>query len=102
MFCSFARLYAKLPQPRERERSGLFLVFESICNHGRRQLVGNGGQGAVAPLDFHTWHRYTVVERGLIVIFFGLFCYFSVFFFRFSPSENFSADAFVCNLLPPI
>jgi len=41
--------------------------------HGRRQ------QGAVAPLDFHTWYRY-IVDRGLVVLFFSLFCYFSVFF----------------------
>jgi len=34
------------------------------------------GAGGHVPLDFHTWYR----DRGLIVLFFGIFCYFSVFF----------------------
>jgi len=39
-------------------------IFNS-CNHGRRQ-------GAVPPLlDIHTWYR--IVDRDLIVLFFGLF-----------------------------
>jgi len=76
--------------------------------------VSNGGQmGAVAPLDFHTWYRY-ILDRGLIVLFFGLFCYFSVFFplhpsprkrlnsvfpffFFVALSGNFSADALDCS-----
>jgi len=40
--------------------------------------VGSGGQGAVATLDFYTWYKYC--RRALKVLFFGLFCYFSVFF----------------------
>jgi len=40
--------------------------------------VGSGGQGAMPhPLDFQTWYKYS---RDLKVLFFGLFCYFSVFF----------------------
>jgi len=50
-------------------------------------------RGAVPPpLDFHTW--YIVVNKGLIVLFFGLFCYFLVFFsITPLPPGNFSADA---------
>jgi len=40
--------------------------------------VGSGEQGAVAPWIFK--HGPDIVDRGLIVLFFGLFCYFSVFF----------------------
>jgi len=40
--------------------------------------VGCGGQGPVVPLDFQ--HGTNIVDRGLKVLFFGLFCYFSVFF----------------------
>jgi len=48
--------------------------------------VGSGGQGgAVAPLDFHTWYTDTV-DRGLIMLFFGLF-------FRWLPTGKFSANA---------
>jgi len=53
-----------------------------------------GGRGALAPLDFHTWYFLAFFAsfrflfslalphpgRGLIVLFFDLFCYFSVFF----------------------
>jgi len=42
--------------------------------------VGSRGQGAVTLLDFHKWYRYTVVNRRLIVLFFGIFCYFRSFF----------------------
>jgi len=37
------------------------------------------GSRVVAPLDFHTWYKFSI-DRGLIVLFFGLFCYFLVFF----------------------
>jgi len=51
--------------------------------------VGSGRRGEPwLTLDFHTWYRY----RDLIVLFFGLFCYFSVLY-RCPPSANFSADA---------
>jgi len=80
----------------------------------------------IGPLDFHTWYKYIVNRgkcyflvffaifrsffplppppgRGLIVLFFGLFCYFSVFSVALPPSGNFSADALeseVCLHLP--
>jgi len=40
--------------------------------------IGSGGRGAVTPWIFI--HGTNVVDIGLIVLFFGLFCYFSVFF----------------------
>jgi len=40
--------------------------------YGRRQ--------GAAPLDFHTWYSTYIVDGGLMVLFFGLFRYFSVFF----------------------
>jgi len=59
--------------------------------HGRRQR----GQGGVAPWIFK--HGTNIVDRVLKVLFFGLFCYFSVFF-SLPPSGKFSADALVHNL----
>jgi len=38
-----------------------------------------GGRGAVAHLDFHTWYT-DIVDKGLIVLFFGVFLLLSVFF----------------------
>jgi len=69
--------------------------------------VGSGGQGGRAIHDtdivdrdlivfFRSFFRFPLPERGLIVLFFSLFCYFSVFFPLLPlPSGNFSADAFV-------
>jgi len=59
-----------------------------------------GGKGAVAPLDFHTWYKYSR-KRLKIAIFgvfaiFWIFCYFSVFFSLRPPilsPGNFFADA---------
>jgi len=70
-------------------------VTSSLTTH--RQKCGRRQRGAGGPCssqDFHTWYRYSrglIVlfsvffrcppsGRGLIVLFFGLFCYFSVFF----------------------
>jgi len=50
-----------------------------------------GGRGAMPLLDFHTWYKYSI-DRGLKVLFFGLFCYFLVFF-SVAPPKKFSADA---------
>jgi len=33
--------------------------------------MGVGSGMPWAPLDFYTWYRYTVVSKGLIVLFFG-------------------------------
>jgi len=59
--------------------------------------VVSGGRGPWLPWTF--MHGTDVVDRGLIVLFFGHFCYFSDFaifrsIFRCStPPGNFSADA---------
>jgi len=37
-------------------------------------------------------HGTDIADRGLIVLFFGLFCYFSVFFLLFPPPRKISAD----------
>jgi len=39
-------------------------------------------------------HGTNIVDRSLKVLFFGIFCYFSVFF-SLAPPEKFSADALV-------
>jgi len=49
--------------------------------------VAAGGKGAVPPWIFK--HGTNIVNRGLKVLFFSLFCYFSVFFSVDSPLENF-------------
>jgi len=81
--------------------------------------VGSGGQrGPCLPLDFHivdkvlffgvfcyfpVFFSAALRRRGLIVLFFGLFYYFSVFFaifrsfFRCPFPGNFSADALGCD-----
>jgi len=41
--------------------------------------VGSGEQGAVAPLDFQTWYKYSV-DRGLNVLFRPFFAIFRSFF----------------------
>jgi len=38
------------------------------------------GSGAVSPSPWIFINGTNIVDRGLIVLFFGLFCYFSVFF----------------------
>jgi len=63
------------------------------CSHGRRQLGGRGR----APWIFI--HGTNIAGRGLKVLFFGLFCYFSVFFSVALPSGNFSADALDCSIV---
>jgi len=47
--------------------------------------IGSGRQGGRGPPD--------IVDKGLIVLFFGLFLLFSVFFPLPPPPGNFSADA---------
>jgi len=57
-------------------------VFLPICEFFLNEKilllmgVGSGGQGGRGPsLDFHTWYK-NIVERGLKVLFFGLFSVF--------------------------
>jgi len=66
--------------------------------------VGSGGGEAGGPcpldfytyMDFHTWYSNQAaaktIDRGLIVLFFGIFANFRSFF-RCLPPGNFSADA---------
>jgi len=35
----------------------------------------------MAPLDFHTWYKYKLVDRGLKVLFLAFFAIFWSFFF---------------------
>jgi len=54
-----------------------------LCTHRRRQ-----GRGSCPPWIFK--HGTNIVDRGLKVLFFDLFCYFSVFFRCLPPSwKNF-------------
>jgi len=39
--------------------------------------VGNGGQGAVTPLDFRTWYRYSKLRLNS-AIFRSVFCIFAL------------------------
>jgi len=73
--------------------------------------VGSGGQGAVAPLDFHTryfsiffaifslfcyflvFFPYSAIFRSFLLFFFSLLLLFFGLLFRWPPPENFSADA---------
>jgi len=97
----------------------LFLLLQSVlmCSTTWVQtwVLVAGGRGAWPPLDFYSWHKYSKYRiksaifrcffaifglfsvsppgRGLIVLFFGLFCYFLVFFLLPPPPGNFSADA---------
>jgi len=48
--------------------------------------VGSEGQGGLGPWIF--MHGTDIIDRGLIVLFFCLFCYFSVFF-PLAPQETF-------------
>jgi len=41
--------------------------------------VGSGRQEGRAPSPWIFKHGTDIVDRGLIVLFFGLFCYFSIF-----------------------
>jgi len=43
--------------------------------------MGVGNEGGVTPLNFHTWYKYSLVDKGLKVLFFGLFL---LFFSHFS------------------
>jgi len=79
-------------------------VFEIFENSMKAQsttksmlawVSASGGRGAVPPLDFHTWYRY----RSLIVLFFGIFCYFSVFFFGKVQQGTTMYDKKVCRSL---
>jgi len=64
-------------------------------SHGLRQW---GLRGLCPPWIFK--HGTNIVDRGLKVLFFGLFCYFSVFFFSLPPPwKFFSADALSQSLL---
>jgi len=55
--------------------------------------VGSGVQGGRVPLDFHAWYKY-ILDRGLIVLFFGLFSILRPFLpLPPLPPWKFSADA---------
>jgi len=54
--------------------------------------VGSGGQGGAVPLPWIFKHGTNIVDRGLKVLFFGLFL---LFFFPLAPRTKFSADALV-------
>jgi len=55
--------------------------------------VGSWGrEGGRAPLDFHAWYT-DIVDRGLIVLFFG---FFSIFRSFRTPPWNFSSYALGC------
>jgi len=60
------------------------------CKHGRRQ---RGGKGAMSSLPWIFIHGTDIVDRGLNVLFFG------IFFVALSPPGNFSADPFHANRL---
>jgi len=60
--------------------------------------VGSGGRGSRAPPPWIFMHGTNILDRGLKVLFFGVFCYFSVFLLFFDlfsvvppppPQENF-------------
>jgi len=60
----------------------LIVLLSAVASMG----FGSGGQGGHAPRIFT--HGTYIVNRGLIVLFFGLFCYFSVFFSVGPPLEK--------------
>jgi len=74
--------------------------------------VGSEGQGGPCPSPLYFIHGSNIVDRGLKVLFFDLFCYFSVLFFVGLPlwkrlnsaifPGKFSADALVDFLPIPV
>jgi len=50
--------------------------------------MGVAQRGVVAPLNFHTWYKYTVVDRSLKVLFSAFFAIFGLFSVAPPPSEE--------------